>query len=139
VPVATSPQPAAATPGLVVYRFAANLYYANANRFTEEIRSILGADSPPRWLCLEAASIGDVDYSGGETLRDLHAELDERGVRLVFADVADPVRAQLDRYRLTALFGADAYYDSVDDVLAAYEKHTPGAGGAAPEPSPPGG
>ena len=40
-----------AAPGLVVYRFAASLYYANANRFSEEVRHLTGGDSGVRWLC----------------------------------------------------------------------------------------
>jgi hypothetical protein len=50
----------------------------------------------------------------------------------MFADVADPVREQLDRYGLTALFGADAFHDTVDDVLAAYQKRPAGTGGRGP-------
>ena len=57
-----------AAPGLVVYRFAASLYYANANRFSEEVRHLTGGDSGVRWLCLDAGAVADVDYSAAETL-----------------------------------------------------------------------
>ena len=67
-----------AAPGLVVYHFAASLYYANANRFAEEVRHLTGGDSGVRWLCVDAGSIDDVDYSAAETLRELHVELGER-------------------------------------------------------------
>ena len=70
VPAPEEESPATdAEPGLVIYRFGATLYYANANRFTEEIRSLL--DRPggaPAWVCIDCAAIGDVDFSGGETL-----------------------------------------------------------------------
>ena len=60
--------------GLVVYHFAASLYYANANRFSEEILSLTGEDEPPvRWLCVDASAIADVDYSGAETLERVAA------------------------------------------------------------------
>ena len=56
---------AEAVPGLVIYRFGASLYYANARRFTEEIVDVVeGADPPVRWLCVSGSAIGDVDYSG---------------------------------------------------------------------------
>ena len=56
----------------MIYRFGASLYYANANRFTEEVRGLLDRDGgAPTWICMDCAAIGDVDFSGGETLHDL--------------------------------------------------------------------
>jgi SulP family sulfate permease len=114
-------------PGLVVYRFGANLYYANSNRMTEEIRAILGRSSgAPAWICIESAGIGDVDFSGGETILDLLRELKEHGTRLAFADVDPDVRAELDRYGVTAEIGEGAYFDTVADAVEAFSN--PGAG-----------
>ena len=115
-PVAVGGQMA---PGLVVYRFSASLYYANASRLTEEVLQLVGAGAPDvRCLCIDASAISDVDYSSGQTIRDLSGELTERGVRLVFADVGDPVRAQLDRYGITELVGVDAIFDDAHAVGA---------------------
>jgi MFS superfamily sulfate permease-like transporter len=51
-----------ALPGLMVYRFAASLYYANASRFSEEVLDLVSGVTPPvSWLCLDAASINNVD------------------------------------------------------------------------------
>jgi MFS superfamily sulfate permease-like transporter len=52
-------------PGLAVHRFGANLYYANANRFADRVRalSLGGTGDPPRWICVDAEAIGDIDYS----------------------------------------------------------------------------
>ena len=108
-----------AAPGLVVYRFAASLYYANANRFEEEIRGLAGTPSL-KWLCLDADGVGDVDFSAGETIQELHGELQESGTRLVFAGVTPSVRAELDLLGVTDAAGTDAYFDTVDDVLAAF-------------------
>jgi sulfate permease, SulP family len=113
-----------AAPGLVVYRFAASLYYANANQFTQEVRRIIKSEPAPTWLCIEAAAIGDVDFSAGETLRDLHAEMQALGTKLVFTEVADNVRAELDRYGITELVGPDALFDSLVDAVEAYEART---------------
>jgi MFS superfamily sulfate permease-like transporter len=115
------PDPPDLEPGLVVYRFGANLYYANANRLTEEIRAILGRSSgAPAWLCIEAAGIDDVDFSGGETILDLLRELQEQGTKLVFADVDPDVRAELDRYGVTSVIGAGAYFDTVADAVEGF-------------------
>ena len=112
-----------AAPGLVVYRFAASLYYANANRFSEEVRHLTGGDSGVRWLCLDAGSVDDVDYSAAETLRELHGELGERHVRVVLANVTADVREELDRLGVTEVIGSDGYFETVEDVLDAYRRH----------------
>ena len=66
-------------PGLVVYRFGAGLYYANASLFTEEITAIVErADPPLRMLVVLGSAIADVDYSGSDTLRQVHEELAAR-------------------------------------------------------------
>jgi SulP family sulfate permease len=109
-----------AAPGLVAYRFAASLYYANANHFAEEVRAIAASEPPPKWLCLEASSIADIDYTGAETLRELHRELSERGVRLVLVDVMQTVRSELDRFGITDLVGSDAYFETADQALEAF-------------------
>jgi MFS superfamily sulfate permease-like transporter len=108
-------------PGLVVYRFAASLYYANANRFTEEIRQILDRpEGAPRWLCLDASGIGDVDYSAGQTLESLHGQLQERHTRLVFAEVDPSVRQELERFGIVTLVGEDAFFDTLTATAEAY-------------------
>jgi MFS superfamily sulfate permease-like transporter len=110
-----------AAPGLVVYRFAASLYYANANRFAEEVRGIVEVEgSTVRRLCLDMSAVGDVDYSGAETLGEIRAELDEKSVRLVFANVTTIVRDELDRLGVTDLVGSDAYFETVEDAIDAY-------------------
>ena len=109
-------------PGLIVYRFAASLYYANSNRFAEEVRAILDREAgPPRWFCIEAGAIGDIDYSAGETLVSVYAEMQDHGTRLVFANVDTDVRAELDRFGITELVGADAFFDGVPETVEAYQ------------------
>jgi high affinity sulfate transporter 1 len=107
--------------GLVVYHFAASLYFANANHFSEEVRGFLAdGELPVRWLAVDASAIADVDYSGAQTLRELNQLLQERGTRLVFAEVEPDVRATLERYGLADLCGADAFYETVTDLIEAY-------------------
>jgi len=103
-----------AAPGLVVYRFTASLYYANAEHLAEEVRSLVADASPPvRRFCIDASAIQDIDYSAAETLREIQAELQAANAELVFANVDTAVRAQLDRYGITELVGESAYYDSI--------------------------
>jgi high affinity sulfate transporter 1 len=120
-PVATRAQ---ALPGLLIYRFTHSMYYANAEQLSQELTYLVNnADPSIRWLCLDASAVDDVDYSAAETLRSLFAVLKEKCVRLVVAQVLEDVR-ETSRYRLRELFGDDAFYDTLDDVVKAYQKHT---------------
>jgi MFS superfamily sulfate permease-like transporter len=123
-------------PGLVVYRFAASLYYANANRFTTEVRAVLAREEgAPSWFCIEAGAIGDVDFSGGQTLLDLAAEMQQAGARLVLAEVPDDVRAELDRYGVTDAIGQDAYFDTPLEVMEAFRSSSPSEADVDDEPA----
>jgi high affinity sulfate transporter 1 len=108
-------------PGLVVYRFSSSLYYANANHFLEELRAFMSSDDPPRWLCIDAVSMPDVDYTGGKILEQLAQSCTDHRVRLVIADLQPGVSRQLERHGTLAKLGDDALYDSVSDVITAFE------------------
>jgi MFS superfamily sulfate permease-like transporter len=121
---------AQAVPGLAVYRFGANLYYANANRFADQVRtlSLGGAGDAPRWICVDAEAIDDIDYSAAQTLRETHDQLAARGVRLVLAEVTARVQAEIDKFGLTEAFG-DGIYEDLPAAVAAFQ-----AAGQAPAP-----
>jgi len=124
LPVATMSQ---AAPGLLIYRFTHSMYYANAQLLTEEITSLANQAQPPlRWFCIDASAVDDVDFSAAETLRALHGILEDKGIRLVVAQVMDDVKAE-SRYELGQLFGEDAFFDTLGDVKSAYRQQA-GAG-----------
>ena len=59
-------------PGLIVFRYDSDLFFANANRFVDDVKAlVLGAPDPVRWLILDAGALDDVDYSAGMALGDL--------------------------------------------------------------------
>jgi SulP family sulfate permease len=106
--------------GLLVYRFGSGLYFANVSRLVADLMTI-GAEGPPlRWLCLDAAAVGDVDYTAAAVLTQLVQREQRAGVRVVLSNVVDAVRVELDRYGITALVGVDAIFDTSGEVLAAY-------------------
>lgn len=110
-------------PGLVVYRFTSGLYYANANRFNEEVLGLVDGADPAgsvRTVVLEASAVVDVDYSGGLTLLQVISELHDRGARFVVVQASDEVRAELDRFGVTEAIGADAYVETVGDAVEAH-------------------
>ena len=117
-PVSTAAQ---AAPGLMIYRFTHSMYYANSQQLTEEVTRLVNSAQPPlRWFCLDGSAVDDVDYSAAETLRSLFDILKEKGIRLVVAQVMEDVRAE-SRYELRQLFGEDAFFDTLGDVMTAYQ------------------
>ncbi|MGO9380459.1 MAG: SulP family inorganic anion transporter [Dissulfurispiraceae bacterium] len=110
-------------PGLMVYGFAHTMYYANAQQLFEQVVNLANGAQPPLvWFCIEASAIADVDFTAASTLREIHDILKSQGIRLVFCDVIDLVKSELDRYELTDLFGKDAFYGTISAVVSAYDK-----------------
>jgi SulP family sulfate permease len=100
------------------------MYYANSEQLSEEITGLANSADPAlRWFCIDASAVDDVDYSAAETLRSIFGILKEKGIRLVVAQVLDDVREE-SRYKLRQLFGEDAFYDTLDDVVKDYRKQT---------------
>ncbi len=124
-PVADDEPPREFEPGLVIYRFGAIMYYANAERLIDDVRAIqsLGT-TPPTWLCVDAEMISDVDFSGGSTILDAVGLIQGAGTRLVFARVKSNVREQLQRYGVVDLVGDDAFFDSIEALLDAYRSRS---------------
>jgi MFS superfamily sulfate permease-like transporter len=111
VPVAQRGQ---ASPGLTIYRFTHSLYYANAQRFQDEALELTRPDGvQTRWFCVDGAAIDDVDFTAGAMLRSVARTLGERNVRLVFAEMSEHVRGELDRSGVTELVGQDAYFETL--------------------------
>lgn len=108
-------------PGLIVYRFGASLYYANATRFMAEVMDLVEDASPPvRWFVVACGVMGDVDYSGAGALSQIQEELSAKGIILALADVNPQVLKQLDKYGLTASIGTANFYQSIRDAATAY-------------------
>ena len=112
-----------AAPGLAVYQFGANQFYANEALFTNEILTMVQHANPPlRWLCLSAVSVQDIDFSGSETLIQQYGKLGKRGIVLVLSSVEEPVMRQLERDHLIDLIGTDHIFEFTKDVIIAYQQ-----------------
>jgi len=108
------------TKGLVIYRFGSSLYYANAHQLLADVTAFTQDGTRLSVFCLDTVAIGDVDFTAAAVLRRVHSQLGTRDARLVLAQVSDPVRAQLDRYGITNLIGADSYFPALLDVMTAF-------------------
>jgi high affinity sulfate transporter 1 len=112
-------------PGLLLYRFDAPLFFANAGVFRRRVRGLLAAARPPaRWVVVAAEPITDVDTTAAAVLGELLAELRRQGVTLAFAELKGPVKDRLRRYGLYDQIGPDRFYPTVGTAVDGYLEAT---------------
>jgi high affinity sulfate transporter 1 len=107
-------------PGLVIYRFDAPLFFANAPTFREEIRRLAAAEPPPRWIIVAAEPITDVDTTAADILESLDEELNANGINLVFAELKEPVKQKLERYELIGPLDPHHFFPTLDEAVEAF-------------------
>jgi MFS superfamily sulfate permease-like transporter len=110
--------------GLVIFRFDAPLFFANARTFREQIRRLAAAEPRPQWILIAAEPITDVDTTAADMLTDLDEELNANGTSLVFAELKDPVRAKLERYQLIGPLDPQHFFPTTDAALATFRQQT---------------
>ncbi len=110
-------------PGLVVYRFGAGVFYANAWRLAEEMLGLVAGEDPPRFLVLDCAAIDDLDYTGGLTLAEVVDQIHARGVTVGLCEVDPKVRTELDTFGIAAKVGREHIFETVQSALAGF--HVP--------------
>ncbi len=111
-------------PGLVVYRFGVGLFYANAGRLAEDVLTIVDVAVPPRWFVLVADAVDDVDFTAGKVLVEVAKQLQSRNIVFALARTNPPVLAQVQRFGLIDVIGADHVYRHIDDAIAAFHAAT---------------
>lgn len=109
-------------PGLVLFRWDAPLFFANAEMFREHIlRAVSEAPTPVKWVVVAAEPITDVDITAADVLAELDTELHRAGIDICFAEMKGPVKDYLKRYGLFSKLGVDNFFptigQSVDDYL----------------------
>jgi MFS superfamily sulfate permease-like transporter len=118
------------TSGIVIYRFGAPLYFANATLFEEEIEKIVTQTATPvKWFVLDAEAMVDIDTSGEEVLHQVLTSLSKRGVTVAVSRANQPTAALLAKYHLLKLIGENRLYPTNRHAIAAFRKE---AGLAAP-------
>jgi sulfate permease, SulP family len=107
-------------PGLIVYRFGADLFYANDHLFVDEVERLVdSAPEPVHCVVVDAAAITDLDYSAGRSVNTLCTALAQRGVKVVFGRVNRYLHADMDRHGITPVVGAQNIYPTLHEALAA--------------------
>jgi len=110
-------------PGLLAYRFYAPLLFSNCGYFSERVHCLVAAASPPvRWLLLDAQAVTDIDVTAVEMLHALRRDLKEKGVDLKIAHANRPLRELLECTGLEREIGAESFFASVHECVAAFAK-----------------
>jgi MFS superfamily sulfate permease-like transporter len=121
-------------PGLVIYRFDAPLFFANAKTFRNEIRRLAKAEPKPRWIVIAAEPMTDVDTTASDVLEDLDEALNADGISLIFAELKDPVRRKIERYGLTRTIDPQHFFPTVEAAVTAFREQTGAQWTAAAQP-----
>jgi high affinity sulfate transporter 1 len=108
-------------PGLVLFRWDAPLFFANAEFFRERVLdAIARAPAPVRWLVVAAEPVTSVDVTAADTLAELDRSLAAAGIDLRFAELKDPVKDKLERFGLLAQLGKDSFFPTIDAAVSGY-------------------
>jgi MFS superfamily sulfate permease-like transporter len=108
-------------PGLLLYRFDAPLFFANAAWFRRRVKGLVAeAAHPVRWVVATAEPITDVDTTAANILDQLLRELRQQRVTLAFAELKGPVKDRLGRYGLYDAIGPDHFFPTIGTAVDAY-------------------
>jgi high affinity sulfate transporter 1 len=118
-------------PGIIIYRFGASLYFANATFFEEEVEKLFTQSTTPvKWFVLDAEAMNDMDTTGEETLHQVLTWLAKRGVTVAVTRANPSTTALFKHYHLLKLIGENRLYPTNRHAIAAFRRET---GQAAPE------
>ena len=103
-------------PEVLVYRWEAPLFFANAGIFREEVRRLV-RHRQPRWVVLQCEAMTDIDVTAADMLERLDLELNAQGVHLAFAELRGRLQDLVFRYGLDVTLDRDHFYPSIDQAL----------------------
>ena len=108
-------------PGLVLFRWDAPLFFANAELFKERVlAAVAGSPSAVRWLVVAAEPVTSVDVTAADVLAELDETLHAKGIELCFAELKDPVKDKLKRFGLFAQIGQTSFFPTIEAAVRSY-------------------
>ena len=113
-------QAATQVPGVVVFRWEAPLFFANAGMFRQQLRHHVRANEP-QWVVLQCEAITDIDITAADMLERLDLELNEDGVHLMFVEMRSRLQHLLSDYGLLGTLDREHFFDTIDDAFEAIE------------------
>ena len=110
-------------PGLVLFRWDAPLFFANAELFREHVLDAVAASTTPvRWLVVSAEPVTSVDVTAADMLNELDDALRAAGIALCFAEMKDPVKDKLKRFGLFSRLGEERFFPTLGQAVSGYLK-----------------
>ena len=108
-------------PGLVLFRWDAPLFFANAELFRDRVLgAVANSPEPARWVVVTAEPVTSVDVTAADVLSELDDALREAGILLCFAEMKDPVKDKLKRFGLFSHFGEQTFHATIGEAVHAY-------------------
>ena len=108
-------------PGLVLFRWDAPLFFANAEFFKERaLDAVAKSPTPVRWLVVAAEPVTSVDVTAADILAELDETLHARGMELCFAELKDPVKDKLKRFGLFTQFGERYFFPTIGAAVSRF-------------------
>ncbi|HET9358697.1 MAG TPA: sulfate permease [Vicinamibacterales bacterium] len=108
-------------PGLVLFRWDAPLFFANAELFHDRaMAAVSGSPTPVRWLVVAAEPVTSVDVTAADVVAELDDALHASGIELCFAEMKDPVKDKLKRFGLFTRLGEEQFFATVGEAVTAY-------------------
>jgi high affinity sulfate transporter 1 len=108
-------------PGLVLFRWDAPLFFANAELFRERVLdAVASSPTPVRWLVVAAEPVTSVDVTAADVVCELDDTLHAAGIEMCFAEMKDPVKDKLKRFGLFTLFGEQTFFATLSEAVSAY-------------------
>lgn len=103
--------------GVVVFRWEAPLFFANAGQFRDQVRDLIAEGQDVRWVVLQCEAVTDIDVTAAEVLKELDEELNAKGVHLAFVELRDRLRELVQRYGLHSTLDLEHFYPSIPAAL----------------------
>jgi high affinity sulfate transporter 1 len=108
-------------PGLVMFRWDAPLFFANAELFKDRALEVAHHSSEPlHWLVIAAEPVTSVDVTAADLVAELHEALRKLGIELCFAELKDPVKDKLRRFELLTRIGEQRFFPTIDAAVTSY-------------------
>jgi high affinity sulfate transporter 1 len=128
-----SAEPGAVEPdGVLLFRWEAPLFFANAGLFRQQVRRLV-RERQPRWVVLQCEAVTDIDVTAADMLERLDTELNAQGIHMAFVELRTRLQDLVYRYGLFETLDRDHFYGSIDDALLAIKSEEAGESTSAPE------
>jgi MFS superfamily sulfate permease-like transporter len=116
-------------PGLVLFRWDAPLFFANAEFFHDRVlAAVASSPTPVRWLVVAAEPVTSIDVTAADAVCELDDALRAAGIRLWFAEMKDPVKEKLKRFGLMSRFSDRPFFDTIEEAVSAFVSASPAVG-----------